>query len=229
MDRNLFSSSIGKKVIVAVSGAFLMSFLIVHLAINLTLIIDDTGILFNSAAHFMATNPIIKIVEPMLALGFAIHILYTIILTVQNMRSRPVKYAQQDLSGASSWASRNMFILGGLVLTFLIMHLFHFFIKMKYTSDPLLNVEVLIDGALVKNGYLLVSTFFKEFLVYSIIYVVGAIFLGLHLVHGFWSAFQSLGLCNKIWLSRLQTVAVVFAVIIALGFSIIPIYFIIFF
>lgn len=229
MNRKLLSSSIGKKIVVALSGIFLMLFLAVHLVVNLTLIIDDTGVLFNSAAHFMATNPIIKVVEPLLVLGFFIHILYTIIVTVGNMKSRPIRYARQDLSGASSWASRNMFILGGVILSFLVMHLFHFFVKMKITGDPLLNTEVLINGELVKNGYLLVSTFFKEYILYDIIYVIGAIFLGLHLMHGFWSAFQSIGLCNKIWLERLRTVALVYAIVIALGFSIIPIYFIVFF
>jgi succinate dehydrogenase / fumarate reductase cytochrome b subunit len=225
MERSLLKSSIGKKLIVALSGLFLMSFLVVHLLVNLMLIIDDTGVLFNKAAHFMATNPAIRIVEPLLALGFGVHIVYTLILTIQNMRSRPVRYAKSGSADEVSWASRNMFILGGLIATFLVMHLFHFFIKMKFTGDPLFT-DVVIDGENMKNGYLLVSTLFKTSLFYSIIYVIGAIFLGLHLVHGFWSAFQSIGFANKNWLPRLKTVALIFAVIMATGFSIIPLYFI---
>jgi succinate dehydrogenase / fumarate reductase cytochrome b subunit len=118
-----------------------------------------------------------------------------------------------------------MFILGGLIATFLVMHLFHFFVKMKFTGDPLFT-DVVIDGENMKNGYLLVSTLFKTSLIYSIIYIIGAIFLGLHLFHGFWSAFQSLGMSNNHWLPRLKTVALVFAVVIGTGFSIIPLYFI---
>ena len=89
---NFLTSSIGKKVIMSLSGLFLISFLCVHLALNLLLIFDNSGALFNQGAHFMATNPIIKIIEPILAIGFIIHIIWASVLTLQNQKARPVKY-----------------------------------------------------------------------------------------------------------------------------------------
>jgi len=214
--------------VVSLSGLFLILFLIVHLSVNFTLILDDSGTMFNRAAHFMATNPLIRVVEPILAVGLLVHILLTIIITVKNYRARPTPYATLNGAANSSWASRNMFILGCLIASFLVLHLLHFFVKMKFTGDQLLT-PVHIDGVPMKNSYLLVSTLFKESLVYSIFYIISAIFLGFHLAHGFWSAFQTLGLCNEIWLKRLQNVALVYATVIATGFSIIPLYFMLYF
>lgn len=223
-----FNASIGRKVIVSLSGAFLMLFMVVHLGLNLTLILDDTGVLFNKSAHFMATNPLIKVVEPVLAIGFAVHIIFTFLLTLKNLRTRPVGYAKSDHSKSSSWASRNMFILGSLILVFLVMHLLQFFVKMKFTGDPLYT-EIIIDGEQMRNAYLLVSNVFKTSLFYCIVYMVAAILLGLHLSHGFWSAFQSLGWNNKVWMNRIKIVALIYATVIGAGFLIIPVYFMIFY
>ena len=95
---NFLSSSIGKKVIMSLSGLFLIAFLCVHLTLNLFLIFDNSGELFNHGANFMATNPVIKIVEPILAIGFIIHIIWASILTLQNQKARPIKYAQRNQS-----------------------------------------------------------------------------------------------------------------------------------
>lgn len=220
---NFLSSSIGKKVIMSLSGLFLIAFLCVHLTLNLFLIFDNSGELFNHGANFMATNPVIKVVEPILALGFLIHIIWASILTLQNQKARPVKYALRNQSQNATWASRNMYILGGLVLVFLIIHLYNFWWNIKVTGDL---EAVVIDGTEMENTYLLVSGLFKSSLIYCGLYIVGAILLGLHLTHGFWSAFQSIGFCNQIWRKRLEWLARVFAVIIAVGFSIIPLYFV---
>ena len=99
---NFLTSSIGKKVIMSLSGLFLISFLCVHLALNLLLIFDNSGALFNQGAHFMATNPIIKIIEPILAIGFIIHIIWASVLTLQNQKARPVKYALRNQSPNAS-------------------------------------------------------------------------------------------------------------------------------
>ena len=107
---NFLTSSIGKKVILSLSGLFLIAFLCVHLALNLLLIVDNSGELFNIGAHFMATNPIIKIVEPILAIGFIIHIILASILTLQNRGARPIKYDLRRQSGNCTWSSRNMYI-----------------------------------------------------------------------------------------------------------------------
>ena len=221
---NFLTSSIGKKIILSLSGLFLIAFLCVHLALNLLLIVDNSGELFNIGAHFMATNPIIKIVEPILAIGFIIHIILASILTLQNRGARPIKYDLRRQSGNCTWSSRNMYILGGLVLIFLFVHLWNFWWKIKFAGDPLLT-EINVDGTTMENTYALVSGLFKSSIIYCFLYILGGIFLGLHLTHGFWSAFQSIGFCNQIWRKRLECLAKIFAFIIAAGFSIIPLYF----
>lgn len=221
---NFLTSSIGKKIILSLSGLFLIAFLCVHLALNLLLIVDNSGDLFNIGAHFMATNPIIKIVEPILAIGFIIHIILASILTLQNRSARPIKYDLRRQLGNCTWSSRNMYILGGLVLIFLLVHLWNFWWKIKFAGDPLL-AEINVDGTAMENTYALVSGLFKSSIIYCLLYILGGIFLGLHLTHGFWSAFQSIGFCNQIWRKRLECLAKIFAFIIAAGFSIIPLYF----
>ena len=114
------NSSIGKKLIMSLSGLFLIMFILVHLTVNLFLLVPffnpaDAGAAYNVAAHFMATNPIIRIVEPVLGIGFLVHIIYASVLTLQNMKARPVAYAVVENSKSSKWASRSMFELGGLV------------------------------------------------------------------------------------------------------------------
>jgi succinate dehydrogenase / fumarate reductase cytochrome b subunit len=220
------TASIGRKFLMSITGLFLMLFMVVHLTVNLLLIFDDSGDLFNLAANFMATNPAVKIMEPILGLGFMIHIIWSFIISWENYKARPVKYNKQDLSNASSWSSRNMLILGALVLVFLVIHIYDFYWKIKITGSDLLP-NVVINGEEMHNTYLLVSTHFKESLVFSLLYVLGGVLLGLHVVHGFWSSFQTLGFNNKIWLNRLQWVARIYAILVAVGFSVIPLYFVI--
>ena len=224
---NLLTSSIGKKLIMSLSGLFLITFLLVHLTVNLMLVFDDSGILFNKAAHFMGSNPVIELMEPVLALGFIIHIIYASYLTLQNQMARPKGYARSEQGSNASWASRNMYILGGLVLVFLVLHLYNFFWKIKYAGDPLL-APVVIDGVETENAYALVSTLFRESVLFDVLYIAGAILLGLHLTHGFWSAFQTIGWNNDIWRNRLKAVAYFFAFVFGIGFSIIPLYFLFF-
>ena len=221
---SFFTSSVGKKMILSLSGVFLILFLCVHLMANMTLILDNSGDMFNVVSHFMATNLIIKIVEPILGLGFALHILLASWLTLQNRCARPIRYNRSEQSGNAGWTSRNMFILGGLILVFLGIHLYNFWWKIKFAGDPLL-AEVSIDGVMMENSYALVTGLFKSSVIYGVIYILGGIFLGLHLTHGFWSAFQSIGLSNRIWRKRLEFLGYLFAFIMAAGFSIIPLYF----
>ena len=117
-----------------------------------------------------------------------------------------------------------MLVLGSLIFVFLVMHIIQFFWKIKVTGDPLL-AHVVVGSEEMENTYALVSSLFKASLIYSLIYVVGGVLLGLHLAHGFWSAFQTIGFANKIWLKRLQFVGTIFAIVIAIGFSVIPLYF----
>lgn len=218
-------ASIGRKFLMSVTGLFLVVFIAVHLTVNLLLIFDDSGELFNIGANFMATNPLIKIMEPILGLGFMIHILWSFYLEYENWRARPVKFDKRDTRVSSTWTSRNMLILGSLVLVFLIIHIINFFWVVKF--EPHTMQTVMIGGEEMEDTYKLVSDLFKGSIAYDIFYVIGAILLGLHLSHGFWSAFQTLGLNNKNWMKRLRVLAVIYAYIVALGFAVIPLYFLI--
>ncbi len=221
---SFLSSSIGKKLFMSLTGFFLMSFLLVHLGINLLLIFDDTGELFNQGANFMVTNPIIKVVEPVLALGFLLHMIYASYLTILNMMARPVSYKKINQKNASTWASRNMYILGALILTFLVLHIINFYWKLKVEHSV---ATVMVNGVEMHDTYTLVTGLFKTSLLYSLIYIAGSILLGIHLTHGFWSSFQTIGWSGDNWRKRLEIGGTIFAYIIAIGFSTIPLYFII--
>ncbi|MFW6290530.1 MAG: succinate dehydrogenase cytochrome b subunit [Mariniphaga sp.] len=216
-------ASIGKKFIMSVSGLFLILFLAVHLAINLLLIFDDTGELYNVAAHFMVTNPIVRLVEPLLGIGFLVHILWSFVLEYNNWKARPVKYNKKNKNANSSWTSRNMLVLGGIILVFLIIHLINFYWIIRFNTDQMNFVT--IDGVRMEDSYKLVSDLFINSLFYNVLYVISAILLGFHLSHGFWSAFHTLGWNNDKWMNRLQIIGKVYAIIIAVGFSVIPLYF----
>ena len=221
---SFLSASIGRKVFMSVTGLFLILFLSLHLTLNLFLIFDDSGNLFNQAAHFMTTNPMIKIMEPILALGFIIHIIWAAMLTWANMKARPQKYESGDQL-LSWWApSKNMFILGSMILAFLVLHIFNFWVKIKITGDPLLDHPA-GTGIEMHNTYNLVSNLFINYPVYDLIYVIAGLLVGLHISHGFWSAFQTIGLNNINWMKRLKCLANIIGIIFAIGFAAIPIYF----
>ena len=223
---SFFSASIGRKFLMSITGLFLILFLLVHMSINLMLIFDDSGDLYNIAAHFMATNPLIKIMEPILALGFVIHILWSLIITYQNMKARPVNYAKTEQGINSTWASRNMLILGAMLFIYMGIHLANFWWKMKFAGDPLLE-HITVKGVEMENAYALVSELFKNSVLFCIIYILGGWLLGLHISHGFWSAFQTVGLNNQIWRKRLFNTAKVIGWIFTIGFAVIPLYFMI--
>lgn len=219
---SLLSSSIGKKLLMGLSGLFLMLFLVVHLLLNSFLLIPDGGEMFNAGAHFMATNPLIKIVEPVLFLVLIVQIIVAVILTIENRRARgSIRYASGNKTTGVTWASQNMFVLGVAVLAFLILHLYHFWVKMKLTGSPLLD-EVTIDIAgvqtVVSNSYALVNATFASLWI-VVVYIVASIALTIHLTHGFWSAFQSLGTNNEIWRKRLTVIGYIYAWVVGLGFS----------
>ncbi len=221
-------SSVGQKFLMSITGLFLITFLLVHLTANLFLLGGSDA--FNVVSHFMETNPIIQIMQPVLAIGFLVHMIYALILTIQNMKARPEKYDKMVQNHSSTWASRNMFVLGSLIGIFLVMHIINFFWKMKVSGSELYT-EVTVDGVLMHNAYALVAGLFTDAslgLVYSLLYILGAISLGLHLQHAFWSAFQTIGWSNNLWRKRLEVVGNIYALFIAGGFTIIPLYFLIF-
>lgn len=225
---NLFSSSIGRKLVMSISGLFLITFLLVHLTLNSFLLLDglfgtETGEMFNAGAHFMATNPFIKVIEPVLALGFAFHIIYSLILTMQNMRARgSVKYNSGNKTSDVEWSSQNMLILGLAIFAFLVVHIGNFWVKMKITHDMPAETTFPFMGEMVKgeDAYTLVNTAFQQ-LWLVVVYVVGNIALGFHLAHGFWSGFQTIGWNNTVWMKRLKVISIVIATVIGGGFSVI--------
>ncbi len=205
----------------SVTGLFLCSFLVVHLLGNLTLFRNDGGEAFNLYSHFMASNGVIRAMEIVLVLGFLFHIYDAIVLSRRNKGARPVNYAENHPEqNTTSWASRNMGLLGTVILVFLIVHLWNFFVPARFGSlDP-----VLIENVEYDNLYTSVVEAFKN-PIYVLIYVLGMIALAYHLIHGFQSAFQSLGLTHKKYTPFIQIFGFAFSVLICLGFAIIPLYF----
>ncbi len=222
MVRFIAKTTVGQKFWMSMTGLFLIIFLAVHLTANLMLVFDDTGELYNRTVHFMTTNPFIRIMEPILALGFIVHIILATVLTLRNQTMRPQKYHMQKLSHTGSWASRNMYILGATVLAFLVLHVINFWVVLRF-GDP---GSVVYDGVEMENAYKMVATLFAMPL-YSVIYIIAIIGLAYHISHGFWSAFQTIGWSNDIWRKRLTAVAYAYAILIAIGFSIIPVYFLV--
>lgn len=226
---NLLTASIGRKLLMSVSGLFLILFLFVHLTLNSFLLLDcvfgtETGQLFNAGVHFMGTNPLIKVIEPILALGFVVHIVYSLILTFQNMKARgPQGYASGKKTTGVEWASLNMLPLGIAIFAFLIVHIINFYLKMKgFVHWEGGEVEFPFFGSMAKgeNAYALVNETF-QILPVVIIYIIGSVALAFHLAHGFWSGFQTIGWNNATWMPRLKCISTILAIILGGGFAVI--------
>ena len=215
---NFFSSTIGRKVVMALTGLFLILFLVVHLIGNLQLLKSDNGQAFNVYAQFMTTNPLIVIIAYTNYAIILIHVIWSILLTIRNRRARgPEGYALNNNS--SHWTSRNMGILGTLILIFLIIHLRSFWWEMKFGDIPF---EV-YDGVQTKNLYAVVDSAYTS-LWFVVLYVVSMAILAFHLFHGFGSAFQTLGLNHVKYNPVIKFVGVAFAIIVPALFALIPVY-----
>ncbi|MEG0891181.1 MAG: succinate dehydrogenase cytochrome b subunit [Bacteroidales bacterium] len=203
---NIFTSSIGKKLIMSISGLFLILFLFVHALVNgLSLISGDA---FNVGCEFMSL-PIVTIMVPVLAAGFIIHIIYAFVLNLINYKARGTqRYAVTNKAKTDDWASTNMLVLGIIVLGVLAFHLTHFWAKMQLP-------ELIGEHAQI-GSVLLAETFSKLWIL--IVYIVWFIALWFHLCHGFWSAFQTLGLNNSVWFCRWKVIGIVVATILCLVF-----------
>ena len=204
-------SSIVRKFIMALSGLFLIIFLITHLVIN-SLTLASSKDLFNDAAHFMATNPIIYAMQYVLALGFIIHIGMGVKLTIQNKRARSQEYVYNKMSKNTDLSSRSMIVSGGLVIVFLALHLRDYFYQMKFVGLPEGTTDYDLVVNLFTNPY------------YTAVYVIAFIVLGVHLNHGFKSAFQSMGANHKKYNPLIKIVSTAYSIVIALGFSTIAIF-----
>ncbi len=214
---NIFNSSIGKKLVMSLSGAFLVIFLLVHITANAFIFVSPEA--FNTACHMMSyMTPVV----PILAAGFVIHILYAFILTIKNNNARPVKYDKHVQGKCSTWESRNMFVLGVIVFGVLILHLTDFWAKMQL-AEWIGTVSVPTDANGNHNYFLLIVEKFTN-PIFSLIYIIWVVALWFHLRHGFWSAFQSVGLSNQIWIKRWKCVAKLYAFVVAVIFIAIPIF-----
>jgi succinate dehydrogenase / fumarate reductase cytochrome b subunit len=208
MSKVLFSS-ISKKFVMAFAGLFLLTFLPVHLIINLMLLKSDPGP-FNEAAHFMATFPLVKIIEVALIGAILIHIGWGIFLQIQNWLARPVGYVSGNKS-ETSFFSRFMIWTGASVFTFLVLHFFNFyFVKLGLVAG---NPE---------DFYSLAHNLFK-IPAYNYIYLICFALLGFHLYHAFSSAFQTLGLNHRLWTPVVKVVALIYAIVLPAGFAFISI------
>ncbi|HMR56353.1 MAG TPA: succinate dehydrogenase cytochrome b subunit [Cyclobacteriaceae bacterium] len=215
---DLFSSSLGRKVLMALTGIFLILFLAVHLAGNLQLLKDDAGKSFNIYADFMGHNPLIQLVSKGNFAFILLHAIWGIMLTIKNRKARgPQGYANPNKS--SVWASRNMGILGTLILIFLVIHLKDFYAQAHFGS---LSTQV-YEGKEVTDLYTQVAYWFNvEW--YVSLYLICMAALGFHLWHGFASAFQTLGLNHMKYNPVINFVGKTFAVVVPIAFAIIPIF-----
>ena len=219
----LHYSSITKKIIMALAGLFLITFLFVHLGLNLTLLLPaseafEINQIFNIAAHFMGTNILIKIFEVVLFGGFLIHILYGLIVQIQNWLARPTRYKKEGWSHTSVF-SKFMIHTGALIFVFLAIHLMDFYFKAKFFGE----IELIVyEGGKEYHdmGALVVEKF--QHLGFVIGYIVALLFLGFHLHHAFQSAFQSLGLNHSKYTPFIKGVSTIVSIILPVGYAIIP-------
>lgn len=207
--KHVLFASISKKFVMALAGLFLLTFLPVHLGINFMLLKGDPEP-FNKAAHFMATFPLVKIVEIVLIAAILIHITYGLLIQIQNWIARPVGY-RSGQKAETSFFSKFMIWTGGTIFIFLLIHFFNFyFIKLGLVQgDP-------------ENFYDLAHQLF-QIPGYNIFYLACFLLLGFHLYHAFGSAFQTLGLNHRIWTPIIKVFSVIYAIAIPAGFASIPI------
>jgi succinate dehydrogenase / fumarate reductase cytochrome b subunit len=220
---NFFSSSIGKKLMMSLAGLFLIVFLLVHLGINLTLLLNDGGEVFQECVEFMSL-PFVKVLEVVLFGGFAIHIIWGVIVFVQNWLARPQGYAISNNS-QTSFFSKYMIHTAAIIFVFLILHFINFyFVKLGITSAP--------EGITQVEGkhdfyHMCINLFTQP--MYSIIYIICMFILGFHLNHAFQSAFQTLGLNHPKYTPIIKWCGTAYSIIVPGLFAIIPIYFLFFF
>ena len=216
-------SSIGKKLIMSLTGLFLVLFCIVHLSGNLQLLADDGGESFNMYTKFMTSNPLIKIISYVTYLLILLHTIQGLMLWKQNRAARASRYAVAS-NKHTTFASRNMGALGTIILIFLLLHLYQFWLQMKLGTTEMIAYG---DHEPVKDLYALVAYAFKQPL-YVIIYVISMVVIAFHLRHGFQSAFQTLGLNHVKYNGLIHFIGNVIAFVIPFGFAFIPVFFYLF-
>jgi succinate dehydrogenase / fumarate reductase cytochrome b subunit len=216
--QGLFGSSLVKKYWMALTGLFLISFLVVHATVNAMIFWNDGGVTFNQVAHFFGTNILIRTMEIVLFIGLIAHIVDGLMLWSQNRAARPVKYAMEKGSANRPWYSASMGILGTLILLFLVVHLWHFWVKSRFTGLEHWGV----DAAGQENLYAVMLEVFRNPWA-VLLYVLGCFSLFWHLLHGFRSAFQSLGLNHPRYNGLIAACGTAFSIIVPTVFALMPI------
>ena len=215
----ILNSSIGRKFAMALSALFLMFFILQHFAINiLSVFSPDT---FNEVSHFMGTNALVQFaLQPVLIFGVIFHFVMGFVLEIRNNKARKISYAKNSPSGNSTWMSRNMIWSGGFILVFLVIHFIDFWI-------PEINTKYIVgDMSGMHNGEF---RYYEELIhkfepIWRVaLYCIGFIFLALHLLHGFDSAFQSIGANNK-YIRGIKGLGKAYAILIPLGFIFIALF-----
>lgn len=213
--KQLFTSSIGKKMLMAFTGFFLITYLFVHATINAFIFFDDGGKTFNTVASFMLHNYVVRILEVGLFLGFILHIVQGLMLWKQNKAARKIGYQKQKYLPEIKWNSRVMGWLGTFILLFLVMHLYQFWASTKH--------ELYFNGPDV-NLYQEMKVIFTN-PVWFVLYMIGLASLLFHLLHGFKSAFETFGVNNKRWTPIIRGIGVFYSVAICLLFASMPLAF----
>jgi len=229
--KQVFTSSVGKKLVMGFTGIFLVLFLIVHVGLNACIWAAaydpaDQGQMFNKAAHFMGSNVLPRVLEIGLFAGFFLHIFQGYLLTLENRKKRSIGYAVSYADG-SKWYSRSMAILGTLLLMFLVMHIYHFWTPSRLggmgTVQPL--EEVYYNGIKHHNLYAEMRNVFVGNTLIVVLYVLACGSLAYHLLHGFQSAFKTIGIHNKKINVLIHSVGVGFSIIVPLLFALMPLSF----
>jgi succinate dehydrogenase / fumarate reductase cytochrome b subunit len=215
----LFTSSVGKKFVMGLTGISLIAFLVVHVGINACIWAGDGGEMFNKAANFMGSTVVIRILEVGLFAGIFLHLIQGLILEFQNRKKRSVGYQVPMGNKGSKWYSRSMGLLGTIILLFLIIHWKQFWIPSRFLDVPEATYG---SNAPIHDLFsVMKDTFTQPWVV--IVYVLACISLAYHLLHGFQSAFRSLGVYNNRYLRLINGVGIGFSIIVPLAFAMMPI------
>ena len=221
----LLNSSIGKKLIMSISGLFLVLFLLFHLSMNVAAVFS--GEAYNMVCSLLGSNWYAVAATLVLAAGVVIHFVYAIILTLQNRKARGNdRYAINARPKGVEWASQNMFVLGLIVILFMLLHFSQFWYKMMF-AELIVHHEVALGSAMVspQDGAAFINYYFQGNAVITVLYLIWYVALWFHLTHGFWSAIQTIGWNNTIWMNRWECISKIVATVICGLFAIITIIF----
>ena len=221
----LLNSSIGKKLIMSISGLFLVLFLLFHLSMNVAAVFS--GEAYNMICSLLGSNWYAVAATLVLAAGVVIHFVYAIILTLQNRKARGNdRYAINARPKGVEWASQNMFVLGLIVILFMLLHFSQFWYKMMF-AELIGHHEVALGSAMVspQDGAAFINYYFQGNAVITVLYLIWYVALWFHLTHGFWSAIQTIGWNNTIWMNRWECISKIVATVICGLFAIITIIF----